>query len=217
MRLEGERGQLVASIAQARGRMSEIGLQILQIDQDLRSEVARDLRDTQGKIAELVERKVAAADQLRRVDLRAPQDGIVHQLLTHTVGGVISPGEAVMLIVPEGDRLVVEARISPADIDHVRAQRTARLRFAAFNQRETPEVEGIVMTVSADVTTDPKTSSTYYVARIALNAEATRTLKDLRLVPGMPVEAFIETSPRTVLSFLTKPLTDQVRKTFREN
>ena len=160
-RLEGERGQLIASTAQAKGKISEIELQILQIDQDLRSEVAKDLREVQGKIAELVERKVAAEDQLKRIDIRAPQNGMVHQSTVHTVGGVITPGEAIMLIVPEADALTVEAKLAPQDIDQVRVGQTAALRFSAFNQRTTPELAGVVSRVSADLTTDQRTGAAY--------------------------------------------------------
>ena len=214
-RLEGERGQLIASTAQAKGKISEIELQILQIDQDLRSEVAKDLREIQGKIAELVERKVAAEDQLKRIDIRAPQNGMVHQSTVHTVGGVITPGEAIMLIVPEADALTVEAKLAPQDIDQVRVGQTAALRFSAFNQRTTPELDGVVSRVSADLTTDQRTGAAYYVVRITLSESEIARLEGLRLVPGMPVEAFIRTGERTVLSYVMKPFTDQITRSFR--
>jgi HlyD family secretion protein len=214
-RLEGERGQLIASTAQAKGKISEIELQILQIDQDLRSEVAKDLREVQGKIAELVERKVAAEDQLKRIDIRAPQNGMVHQSTVHTVGGVITPGEAIMLIVPEADVLTVEAKLAPQDIDQVRVGQTAALRFSAFNQRTTPELGGVVSRVSADLTTDQRTGAAYYVVRITLSESELARLEGLRLVPGMPVEAFIRTGERTVLSYVMKPFTDQITRSFR--
>jgi HlyD family secretion protein len=214
-RLEGERGQLIASTAQAKGKISEIELQILQIDQDLRSEVAKDLREVQGKIAELVERKVAAEDQLKRIDIRAPQNGMVHQSTVHTVGGVITPGEAIMLIVPEADALTVEAKLAPQDIDQVRAGQTAALRFSAFSQRTTPELDGVVSRVSADLTTDQRTGAAYYVVRITLSDREIARLEGLRLVPGMPVEAFIRTGERTVLSYVMKPFTDQITRSFR--
>jgi HlyD family secretion protein len=214
-RLEGERGQLIASTAQAKGKISEIELQILQIDQDLRSEVAKDLREVQGKIAELVERKVAAEDQLKRIDIRAPQNGMVHQSTVHTVGGVITPGEAIMLIVPEADALTVEAKLAPQDIDQVRVGQTAALRFSAFSQRTTPELDGVVSRVSADLTTDQRTGAAYYVVRITLSESELARLQGLRLVPGMPVEAFIRTGERTVLSYVMKPFTDQITRSFR--
>jgi len=214
-RLEGERGQLIASTAQAKGKISEIELQILQIDQDLRSEVAKDLREVQGKIAELVERKVAAEDQLKRIDIRAPQNGMVHQSTVHTVGGVITPGEAIMLIVPEADALTVEAKLAPQDIDQVRVGQTAALRFSAFSQRTTPELDGVVSRVSADLTTDQRTGAAYFVVRITLSDSEIARLGGLRLVPGMPVEAFIRTGERTVLSYVMKPFTDQITRSFR--
>ena len=214
-RLEGERGQLIAATAQGKGKISEIELQILQIDQELRSEVAKDLREAQGKIAELVERKVAAEDQLKRIDIRAPQNGMVHQSTVHTVGGVITAGEAIMLIVPEADVLTVEAKLAPQDIDQVRVGQSAALRFSAFNQRTTPELNGVVSRVSADLTTDQRTGAAYYVVRITLSESEIGRLDGLRLVPGMPVEAFIRTGERTVLSYVTKPFTDQINRAFR--
>ncbi|MDB5570028.1 MAG: type secretion rane fusion protein HlyD family [Hyphomicrobiales bacterium] len=215
-RLEGERGALVSSIAQVKGRISETELQILQIDQDMRAEVGRELSDIRSKISELGEKRIAAEDQLKRVDIRAPQDGVVHQLAVHTVGGVINPSEPAMLIVPNQDALRVEVRIAPQDIDHVRVGQRARLRFSAFNQRTTPEIEGDVTTVSADVTTDQKTGLAYYTVRINLPPEELAHMKGLRLTAGMPVESFIQTQQRTVLTFLTKPLMDQITRTFRE-
>jgi HlyD family secretion protein len=137
-RLRGERGQLIASVAQARGRISETDLQIIQIDQELRSEVAKELREIQAKAAELVEKRVAAEDQLKRIDIRAPQAGVVHQLAVHTVGGVIAAGDPLMLIVPEADDLSIEVKIQPQDIDQMKIGQEAVLRLSAFSQRKTP-------------------------------------------------------------------------------
>jgi HlyD family secretion protein len=215
-RLEGERGQLIAAIAQARGKMTETELQILQIDQDMRSEVGKDLAEIRAKTAELVEKKVAADDQLKRVDIRAPIDGTVFQQAVHTVGGVITTGEVLMLIVPEADALEAEVKVQPQDIDQVRLGQNAILRFPAFNQRTTPELNGEVNRVSADVAEDQKTGTRYYTVRIAIPASEIERLKGLKIVPGMPVECFIQTSPRTVMSFLVKPLHDQISRAFRE-
>ncbi|MFN4923304.1 HlyD family type I secretion periplasmic adaptor subunit [Bradyrhizobium sp.] len=215
-RIKGEHGQLVASTAQAKGKVSEIQLQIIQVDQDLRSEVAKELRETEGKIAELVEKRVAAQDQLNRIDIRAPQSGIVHQLSVHTIGGVISPGEQLMLIVPQADVLVVEARIAPKDIDEIRLRQPAILRFTAFNQRTTPEVRGAVTLVGADEITDEKTGKSYFKVQITPSPEGLDRLKHEKLVPGMPVEAFVQTASRTALSYFAKPITDQLARAFRE-
>ena len=216
VRLKGERGQLIASMAQARGKMTETELQIIQIDQDLRSEVAKELREIQGKMAELVERKVTAEDQLMRIDIRAPQSGVVHQLNVHTVGGVISASEPVMLIVPEADDLTVEVKLPPHDIDQLLVGQSAVLRFSAFNQRTTPEINGSVIMISGDIILDQKTGGTYYLVHIATPMEEIARLEGLKVLPGMPVEAFIQTRSRTVLSYLIKPLHDQILKAFRE-
>jgi HlyD family secretion protein len=214
-RLDGERGQLIAATAQARGKVGEIELQIIQIDQDLRSEVATELREIQGKIAELVERKIAAEDQLSRIDIRAPQNGKVHQLAVHTIGGVASPGEVLMLIVPVADALAIEVRVAPQDIDQVKLGQATLLRFSAFNQRTTPEVNGVVSRMSADLTIDQRTGLSYYTGRITLADGELSRLHGLILAAGMPVEAFIQTGQRTILSYLTKPLTDNVMRSFR--
>ncbi|MFO1148268.1 MAG: HlyD family type I secretion periplasmic adaptor subunit [Alsobacter sp.] len=217
-RIEGEQGQLQASVAQARGKISEVKLQILQIDQDLRTEVGKDLREQQAKQAELVERRVAAEDQLRRVEIRSPQAGVVHQLSVHTVGGVISPGEAVMLVVPDGDVLVLEAKIAPQDIDHVHIGQSAVVRLTAFNTRTTPEISGEVVFVSADISRDAQPQSTpYYLARIKPSAEDLRRLSPLKLLPGMPAEVHLQTGERSALSYLLKPLTEQMSRAFKED
>lgn len=215
-RLGGERAQLVASIAQSRGKVAEINLQILQIDQTLASDVAKELREVEGKIGEFSERKVAAEDQLKRIDIRAPQDGTVHELNVHTVGGVVGPGEQMMLIVPSHDLLAVEAKVAPQDIDQLVLGQTASLRFSAFNARTTPQLDGIVNRISADTITDQRTGQSYYNVRIGIPPSELARLGDVRIVPGMVVESFIKTSDRTVLSYLIKPLADQISRAFRE-
>ena len=215
-RLEGERSQLGGMIAQAKGKVAEIELQIIQVDQDLRSEVGKDLIETRSKLSELAERKTAAVDQLNRIDIRAPQSGRVHELSVHTVGGVISPGEQIMLIVPDADSLAIEAKISPRDIDQVFVGQSATLRFAAFNQKTTPEIDGDISVVSADITQEQRTGASYYTSRVLLKPEELAKLGSAKLVPGMPVDVFIKTQGRTALSYLTKPLRDQAERAFKE-
>ncbi len=215
-RLEGERGQLTAAVAQARGKISEIELQIIQLDQDLRSEVAKELREIQGRLAEYVERRVAAEDQLKRIDIRAPIEGIVHQLNVHTVGGVVQAGEQIMLIVPEAEKLIVEVRLNPQDIDQIKIGQRAVLRFATFNQRTTPEIIGAVSQISADIVLEQRTGFSYYTARIEMSEKEVARLGAVRLVAGMPVESFIETDQRSILSYLTKPLLDHSNRAFRD-
>jgi HlyD family secretion protein len=215
-RLEGERGQLISSIAQSRGKIAETELKVIQVDQDMSSDVGKELREVDAKIGEYVERKVTAEDQLKRIDIRAPQDGTVFQSTVHTVGGVITAGDAIMLIVPEADNLAVEAKVNPQDIDQLQIGQSALLRFTNFNQRTTPEIYGSVTRISADISTDQRTGANFYTVRIGLKPEEIERLGDVKLVPGMPVEVFAQTANRTVLSFLAKPLLDQVKRAFRE-
>lgn len=215
-RLGGERAQLVATAAQSKGKISEIRLQIIQIDQNLSSDVAKELRETDSKIGEFVERKITAEDQLRRTDIRAPQTGFVFQSAVHTVGGVITAGDPIMYIVPDAAKLQVEAKVQPQDIAQVKVGQAAVLRFSAFDARTTPEINGEVTRVSADTSTDQRTGASYYTIRIGLPSEALQKLDDLKLLPGMPVEAFVQTGERTVISYLMKPLQDQFMRAFRE-
>jgi HlyD family secretion protein len=215
-RLAGERAQLIAQVAQSRGKISEIRLQIIQIDQDVSSEVAKELRDIDSKIGEFVERKVTAEDQLRRTEIRAPQTGTVFQSTVHTIGGVITAGEPILLIVPDADKLQVEAKVNPNDIDHVKIGQEAVLRFTAFNMHTTPEINGTVTRVSADTTTDQRTGQNFYTIRIGLPQQTAQELGGVKLLPGMPVEAFVQTGERTVISYLMKPLNDQFMRAFRE-
>ncbi len=213
----GERGEKIAFQAQSAGRITETRLQILQIDQDLRTEVGRELREVQAQIGEYVERKVAAEDELKRIDIVAPQSGVVHQLAVHTVGGVISPADPIMLIVPEGDDLALEVQIAPKDVDQIQIGHAALLRMTAFNLRTTPELTGFVSRIAADLATDERSGQSYYLVRVAVPRAEKEKLKSLALVPGMPAEVMIKTDDRTALSYLVKPLSDQILRAFRED
>ena len=185
--LQGERGQLVAQVAEAKGKIAEIQLQIIQVDEDLSSDVAKEVRDIDSKIGEFVERKVTAEDQLKRTDIRAPQDGIVFQSTANTVGGVITAGDPIMLIVPESDNLKVEVKVDPKDIDQVQFGQPVVLRFTSFNVRTTPELNGTISRIAADTTTDQRTGQSYYLVRISMTADEIKRLGDVKLTPGMPV------------------------------
>jgi HlyD family secretion protein len=215
-RLQGERGSLIAAAAEAKGKIAEIQLQILQVDQEFTSDVAKELRETDSKIGEYVERKVTAEDQLKRTDIRAPQDGVVFQSTANTVGGVVTAGDPIMLIVPETDTLLVEAKVEPKDIDQVSLGQPVALRFSAFNMRTTPELNGTISRVAADTSSDQRTGQSYYLVRISMTAEEVARLGAVKLTPGMPVEAFIQTGERTMISYLVKPLHDQLMRSFRE-
>jgi HlyD family secretion protein len=215
-RVDGERGQLIASAAEAKGRIAEIQLQILNVDQEFASDVAKELREADSKIGEAVERKVTAEDQLKRTDIRAPQDGVVFQSTANTVGGVIAAGDPIMMIVPEADKLSVEVKVEPKDIDQVAIGQPVVLRFSAFNQRTTPELNGSVTRIGADTTNDQRTGLSYYLVRIGIGPGELDRLGPARLTPGMPVETFIQTGERTLVSYLVKPLHDQLMRSMRE-
>ena len=219
-RLKGERSQMLASAASSKGKIAEIQVQRLGIDHDAKSEVLKELRESEGKIAELSERRTAADDQLRRVELHSPVDGVVHQMSVFTVGGVVNTAEPLMLIVPEGDKLVIEAKIAPQDIDQARAHEDAIIRFPAFNQRTTPHVSGRIINIAADLTHDQpqqqQGNPAYYQARIEILDDEMSKLAGLKLVPGMPAEVQIRTTSRTAITYLLKPLQDQFAKAFKE-
>lgn len=215
-RIDGERGQLLSAGAEIKSKISETKLQIVRVDQDFRTDVVKELGETQGKEAELVERGVSARDLLDRIELHAPTSGVVHQLGVHTIGGVVRAGDSIMEIVPDTDELQVEARLQPGDIDQVRLGDKAFVRFSAFNQRTTPELIGVVSYVSADVSRDQQTNASYFTVRVTLPDGERRRLAGLQLVPGMPAEVFMQTGSRTMMSYLFKPITDQLRRTFVE-
>ena len=216
-RIKGEKGYLVAARAQTKGRIAEARLSILQIDRDLMSEVALELRGIDAKIGELTERQVAALEELQHIELYSPQDGTIHELAIHTIGGVVSAGEVLMQVVPSNETLQIEVKISPTDIDQLRVGAETLLRLSAFNQRTTPELVGELVRISADTAIDQQSGASHYVARIAIDSLELEKLEGLALVPGMPVEAFVKTEERLVLSLLIKPFTDQLHRAFREN
>jgi len=219
-RIDGERGQMVSSIAETKSKIGEAQLQIVKTDQDFRTEVVKDLGDAQAKEGELTEKLVSARDQLNRIEMRAPTGGVIHQLQVHTIGGVVKSGETIMEIVPDSDELQIEAHVQPKDIDHVHSGQDAFVRFSAFNQRTTPQLTGQVSFVSPDTTTDPRSpsgqASAFYTVRVVLTEEERRRLGNVNLIPGMQAEVFLQTGNRTMMSFLLKPITDQLRRAFVE-
>jgi membrane fusion protein, type I secretion system len=215
-RIEGERAQLVSTIAETKAKIGEAQLQIVRTDQDFRTDVVKELGEVRGKEAELVERSVAARDLLDRIEMRSPVTGLIHQLNVHTIGGVIRAGDTIMEVVPDSDDLQIEARLQPTDIDQVRVGQKAFTRFPAFNQRVTPEVAGVVSFVSADISRDQQSNAGYFTVRVTLPDEERRRLAGLQLVSGMPAEVFMQTGSRTMLSYLFKPITDQLQRAFVE-
>lgn len=214
--LEANAAALDTSIAQARARITETREQMIAVDQDVRSRAGSELADVESKLSEMRQHKVTADDSYERGLIRAPQDGKVDKLAFNTIGGVIGPGQTILEVVPQTDELTVVAMIKPTDIDQVRAAQQASLRFSAFNMRTTPELKGNVLRVSADRTVDERTGAAFYTAIITIPPTELKKLGELKLVPGMPVETFIETGNRTMLSYLVKPLADQLQRSFRD-
>jgi HlyD family secretion protein len=216
-KLDGDRGSLMPPSPRRKAASPRPSCKSFRSTRTCATRSARSLSISATRPSELFERRIAAEDLLKRIDIRAPQDGTVHQLTVHTIGGVIVPqGEPIMLIVPYADALTVEVRVQPQDIDQIHVGQAAVLRFPAFNQQTTPEIDGKVSLVSADVSTDLKSGMSFYTVRVAIPDEGLTRLQGLRLVPGMPVEAFVQTAPRTVVSYLIRPISDQMTRAFRE-
>lgn len=216
VKIQGDIGGLIAQIAQTKEAISERSIQVLQLDEDFLASVLSELQTVRSEIAKLEEQKIAAEDQLKRIEIRAPLEGVVHNLNVHTIGGIITPGEVAMLIVPQGEQLVVEAQVQPINIDQVSALQTAIIRLPSFDQRTTPELKAQVKTISADLLTDQVTGLRYYSVRLVISEDELEKLGEKLLVPGMPVEAFITTQERTVLSYLVKPIADQIAHAMKE-
>jgi HlyD family secretion protein len=215
--LLGAASSLRASIAEGGGKIAELKLQIIQVDQDLRAQLTDQLAQVQTSIAELAEQLVVAKDDLARAVITAPIDGAVHELSVHTIGGVVQPAETLMLIVPDHDRLVGEVKLGPADIDQLYPGQDVAIHFTAFDRGTTPSLDGRLASISPDLVQDQRTGAMYYTGRIeTTDAELGKLADDnLKLVPGMPIDAFIKTDSRTILSYLLKPLTDQAERAFR--
>ncbi len=215
-RLDGENGELRAAKASAQNRIGEVELRALQLQEDVRTEALTELRDTDAKIGEFAERRVSLSSKLARTTINAPITGTIYQMAVHTEGGVIGPGETLMLIVPEGDDLVLQAQVSPNDISQVNAGQLAIVRFPSFNSRTTPEIFGEVQQVAADISRADANSPPFYAVRLVLSAKELEKLGANKLKPGMNAEAFIQTSSRSPMSYMLKPLVDQFSRSMRE-
>jgi HlyD family secretion protein len=215
-RLGGESGQLTSEMARISGRISETRLQAIQITDDFRARALDELRDAEAQLSEYRERRNAVFARLQRTDVLAPRSGRVHELQVTTIGAVLAPGETVMQIVPEGEPLVVEARVRPQDIDQINTGQNALLQFPNADTRLTPQINGEVIRISADLNQPGGDLAPFYTVRLRLADDEESKLGPLVLRPGMPVEAFLQTSERSPLSYFLKPLSDQLRHAFRE-
>ena len=216
-RLQGQVGELTASVAGAGERVTEIEIEILSLDTTRREEAITRLRDLQFNELELREKRTTIVRQLGRLDIRAPVGGIVYSLQVFGSGVVIRAADPLMFIVPQDRPLVIATRVSPTDIDVLTIGQDVSIRFSALDQRTTPELYGTVAVVSADAFSDTTTGVSFYRAEIRLNdGELARLPEGTTLIPGMPVEAFIRTADRTPMNYLTRPLSDYIARTFRD-
>lgn len=215
-RLNGERGELIGTRAASHSKSSEIKLQILQIREEVLSQTLSDMREADARIAELTERRFSSQARLDRMVIKAPLAGDVYQLMVHTIGGVITPAETLMMIAPEGDDLVLQAQVVPQNIEQVTEGQTAHVRFPAFNSRTTPELSAEVFSISADTSRLSADTPAFYDVRLRIPADQLAKLGDKKLKPGMPAEAFIQTTSRSPFSFLVKPMMDQIAHAWRE-
>jgi HlyD family secretion protein len=215
-RIEGERGKLFADIATARGSIAEKKIQMVRLDDEFHSEVVKEIADVRNRINENVERKVAATDRLTRIDIRAPVSGMVHQLNVFTVGGVIGAGEVAMLIVPEDDKLVVDAQVEPWEIEELQVGQKATVRIMAFSDPNLKDAIGEITVISPDLIEDERTRRHFYSVKLSVEPPTGANGLPLTLVPGMPVEAFITKGDRTVLAYLMQPIEDQMQHIFRD-
>lgn len=214
--LSGEKGRFMADVSRAEQGIGEARLRIRQLEKAAREEVVAELRQVQERLFGLEERLVAAEDVLGRTEIRAPTSGIVMGMRAHTTGGVIAPAQEILQVVPVGDRLVIEARVDPVDIDDVAIGQHATVRLTAFKLRTTPIIVGTLINLSADRLIDEHTGTPYYLARIQVPKEELEALGDHKLQPGMPVEALVKTGARTALGYMLSPLTENLDLAFRE-
>ncbi|MCP4185131.1 MAG: HlyD family type I secretion periplasmic adaptor subunit [Hyphomicrobiales bacterium] len=212
----GQIAEYDSDLARIKNSISETNIQILQIEREFRREVLSELQTTQTAISDTTQQIYATLQQLKRVDILAPVSGIIHELNIFTVGGVIGPGAAILQIIPQDDNLVIEANVEPQFIDELTIGQKATIRFSAFNQRNTPEIEGYIKTISPNSIVHEQTGIPFYRIILMVSDNEITKLEGIKLIPGMPAETFIKTGDRTPLNYLLKPLMDQIRRAFRE-
>ncbi len=216
-RLNGQMGELAASLAQSQGQITEIEIQISGLSTQRREQAATELRDIGPTQLELAERQRALTERIARLDIRAPVAGIVLGLQVTTPRAVIRPADPVLYLIPQDRPLVITAEIAPIHIDEVQVGQAVELVFSAFSSRTTPHLFGKVAVVSADALTNAETSTAYYRAEVILNEGEAAKLGGQALLPGMPVDVFVQTGARTPLAYLVKPFTDYFARAFRES
>lgn len=214
--LRGEAAEMVAMISSTEIEIGETRLQILQQEKEFQNQVVNQLGEVQTQLRDVNERITALRDIVRRTIISAPEDGVINGLQVHTVGGVVPQGTPIAEIVPMSDELIVEARISPNDIDRVAVNQVAMIRFSSFGN-SAPVIDGVLINISADAFSDQNTGMSYYTARIEVTPEGMQEMTNMALVPGMPAEVFIATGSRSLMQYLMKPFSNAVSRSFRED
>ncbi len=214
--LKGEAAELVANISATEMQAGETQLQILQLNNEFQADVVNELGEIQPRLKDVRERMTALNDIVERTVIRAPVAGVVNGMQYHTVGGVIGPGNPIADVVPQSDELIVEASVSPLDIDRVHVGQDATIRFSSFSSA-VPTIFGTVIGVSADAVTDRNTGASFYLARVQVTPEGMQELGDLALVPGMPAEVFIASGSRTFLQYVMKPFSNALARSLIED
>jgi HlyD family secretion protein len=215
--LEGQVGELQASAAQARGRITEADIEIIRLETTRREEAIASLRDLQLQRFDLEERRRFLLTRLAQLDIRAPVSGVVYSLQVFAQRAVIRPAESLLYLIPQNRPLIITARINPDDIDQIFVGQEVNIQFPAFDQRTTPTLQGSVIQVSADIFLDDRTQQSFYRTEITINeGEIARLPKNRHLIPGMPVNAFVATDARTPMAYFIKPFADYFTKAFRE-
>jgi len=215
-RLLGEIAQHQSELARIRNSIRDTELDILQSERQFKEEVVTELGEAVMQAEELVLQIVTARKQLERIEILSPVDGIVHEMQVFNAGGVVPPGETMLQIIPVSKGVDFQVRVAPDAIDQVMKGQRAKVVFSAFNTRTAPEIFGTVSGISPSSITDPATGQSYYRVTLAIPPEELARLEGHEILPGMPIEAFLQTGERTVLSYLTRPLTDQLRRAFRD-
>ncbi|MEP3177895.1 MAG: HlyD family type I secretion periplasmic adaptor subunit [Lentilitoribacter sp.] len=215
--LLGRLGEAVASKAQAENAINEAEIQILQSEREFRQNVLTELSQVELQIRDLTQQYLSTKTQIERTDIKAPISGMIHELSVFTVGGVIGQAAPIMQIVPQSGEFSIEIMIEPQHVDNVFLGQTAGVRFSSFDQRTTPEINGTIHSISPTTTTNPEGNFSFYSAKVKVTREEMERLGEIQLIPGMPVEVFVKTDDRTVLTYALKPLIDHINRSLREN
>lgn len=215
--LSGQMGELAANRAQAEGRITETQIEVLRLASDRREQANTQLRESGVQELELTERRRALVERIDRLDVRAPVSGVVLGLTITTPRSVLRAAEPILYLIPQDRPLVIATQVPPIHVDEVHVGQAVKLVFSAFSSRSMPEMTGHVAVLSADALIDPRTQAPYYRAEILLDPGEMDKIKGRTLIPGMPVEAFIQTEARTPLAYLLKPFTDYFARAFRES